>query len=117
MSNKIKNIALVTNNQTVKGLESMCKIEENKETMEVTVLNALENAILDYGRRNRKFVSNPYQFFSKYLGYKAPNYIYDWFKMRNGCAVKYDDLLKILNETKSKELAEIMQKDIERNLE
>lgn len=84
-----------------------------RENMDISVLNAVENAILKYGKDHGEFIKNSYWFFSEALGYKAKNYIYDWFKKRNGAKIGYDDLMKILEKTNSLELAEAIKKDIE----
>jgi len=59
------------------------------------VLNALENAILNYGRDHVDFVSNPYQYFAEKLGYKSKNYIYRWFQNRDNTKIGLVDLMLI----------------------
>ena len=88
-------------------------IHINGEGMEITVLNALENAILRYGRENSDFVKNPYQFFSEKLGYKAKNYLYWVFQHRNGAKLGYDDVKKILERTNDEDLRKMLHHDIE----
>ena len=56
------------------------------------VLNALENAILEYGMKHENFIRNPYQYFAERLGYKSKNYCYRWFKSRNNTEIKLVDL-------------------------
>ena len=86
------------------------------ENMDITVLNAAENAVLQYGREHSEFIKNVYQHFSEKLGYKSPNYLYMLFSKRNGAKMGYDDLMLILEKTANFQLAEAIKKDVDMKL-
>lgn len=87
------------------------------DIMDLRILNAAENAILQYGREHSEFIKNVYWFFGEKLGYKSRNYLYDIFKQRNGTKLGYDDLMTILEKTGNIPLAEVIKQDIDSKIE
>lgn len=78
-------------------------METESKIMEL--LNALENAILRYGRRHREVVQNPYWYFAERLGFKSKNHLYQIFQEREETKVQYKHLLEVLTITRDKTLA------------
>lgn len=85
----------------------------NNQERGLELLNAIENAILDYGRKHRDVISNPYHWFADKLGYKAKNQIYFWFQKREHSLIKVEELLMIMKITKDQSLLEVFNKKAE----
>lgn len=89
----------------------MMEIELENIESDIKVLNAVEFAMLQYAKE-RKFIGNPYQYFSESLGYKSKNYLYRFFKERSTAKIGWKDLEKITKETKDKNLQEALIEEI-----
>jgi hypothetical protein len=76
------------------------------------LLNALETAILRFGRVHRETVKNPYWFFAEKLGFKSKNYFYQIFQERDETKLQYKHLLEIVRITKDKDLARAVFSDV-----
>lgn len=84
--------------------------------IKMRVLNAIESSILQYGRKHRDFIDNPYWFFAEELGYKSKNYIYFWFKERDNKKVGLEDLKKICEITKDLTPLKIYVEEVKESL-
>jgi len=91
-------------NQSIKGLS-------------MELLNALENAILEFYHKNRYAIeiSNPYWWFAEKLGYKEKNYVYAWFKERDNSKVGIRDVKEIYKITKNQYLKEKYIEEIDKD--
>lgn len=70
------------------------------------LLNAVETAILFYGRQHQ-MIGNPYWWFSGQLGYKSKNFLYGIFQKREHHKLTTDAVSKVYQITKDEQLKQV----------
>jgi hypothetical protein len=88
------------------------KTDIRQDDMNIRVLNAVENTILEYGKRNSRHVGNVYHYFAEKLGYKSKNYLYRWFKERDSSKIGLMDVKKIIEITGDTSLADVIYHEL-----
>jgi len=91
----------------------MDMLNNKNQESKLELLNAIENAILDYGRKHRGVITNPYRWFAERLGYKAKNQIYFWFQKRESSLIKVEELIEIIEITQDKSIVDALNKRIQ----
>ncbi len=78
---------------------------------EMITLNAVESAILLYGREH-PMIGNPYHYFSEQVGYKSKNTLYFIFQKRENYKLTLDTIKKVYSITKDGQILDAIVKEI-----
>ena len=105
----------INSGEQMSNKKALRKPQESENNLikegDMITLNAVESAILLYGRQH-PMIGNPYQYFSQVCGYKSKNTLYFIFQKRENYKLTLDTIKKIHSITKDNQIVEALLKEV-----